>query len=122
MISNFCSTVSDKAQKSAWLKSEWIGPSQGQLDPVKEITAKIMAVTEGFSTHEDSTVELTGGDWNANMNKLERENEKKRMILNNQLNQTQNNTTTSVQNSLQKLIQATIKDTIQNCINEIKEG
>ena len=50
-----------------------------------------MAVTEGFSTHEDSTVELTGGDWNANMNKLERENEKKRMILNNQLNQTQNN-------------------------------
>ena len=112
----------DARVKSAWLKSEWIGPSQGQLDPVKEITAKIMAVTEGFSTHEDSTVELTGGDWNANMNKLERENEKKRMILNNQLNQTQNNTTTSVQNSLQKLIQATIKDTIQNCINEIKEG
>lgn len=71
----------DPRVKAAWLGSEWIGPSQGQLDPVKEITAEIMAVEQGFSTNEDSTIRLNGGDWNANINKLERENERKAQIL-----------------------------------------
>lgn len=72
----------DPKVKEAWLGSEWVGPSQGQLDPVKEITAEIMAVEQGYSTNEDSTVKLNGGDWNANMNKLERENERKEQIFN----------------------------------------
>lgn len=67
----------DRRTKEAWLGAEWVGPSQGQLDPIKEITAEIMAVKAGFSTHEDSTVRLNGGDWNANMNKLQMENAKK---------------------------------------------
>lgn len=71
----------DRRVKEAWLGAEWIGPSQGQLDPVKEITAEIMAVSEGFSTHEDSTIRLNGGDWKSNMNQLEKENEKKKNIL-----------------------------------------
>lgn len=70
----------DPRVKEAWLGSEWVGPSQGQLDPVKEITAEIMAVEQGFSTNEDSTIRLNGGDWNANMNKLERENERKSQL------------------------------------------
>ena len=61
--------------------AEWIGPSQGQLDPVREITAEIMAVEEGFSTHEDSTVRLNGGDWNSNMNKLKAEEDKKKRFF-----------------------------------------
>lgn len=68
----------DRRAKEAWLGAEWVGPSQGQLDPVKEIKAEIMAVEAGFSTHEDSTVRLNGGDWNANMNKLQTENKKKK--------------------------------------------
>jgi len=62
--------------RAAWLGSEWIGPSQGQLDPVKEITAEILAVSEGFSTHEQSTIRLNGGQWDINIDLLGRENER----------------------------------------------
>lgn len=64
------------AIRAAYLGSEWLGPSQGQLDPVKEITAEILACGEGFSTHEQSTVRLNGGKWDANAEQLQRENEK----------------------------------------------
>ena len=61
---------------AAYLGSEWLGPSQGQLDPTKEITAEILACSEGFSTHEQSTIRLNGGQWDANVDQLLRENEK----------------------------------------------
>lgn len=62
--------------RAAYLGSEWLGPSQGQLDPVKEITAEILACSEGFSTHEQSTIRINGGQWDANVEQLQRENEK----------------------------------------------
>ncbi len=62
--------------RAAYLGSEWLGPSQGQLDPTKEITAEILACSEGFSTHEQSTIRLNGGQWDANVEQLLRENEK----------------------------------------------
>lgn len=61
---------------AAYLGSEWLGPSQGQLDPVKEITAEILSCSEGFSTHEQSTIRLNGGQWDSNVEQLQRENEK----------------------------------------------
>ena len=64
------------AIRAAYLGTEWLGPSQGQLDPVKEITAEILACSEGFSTHEQSTVRLNGGQWDSNVEQLTRENEK----------------------------------------------
>ena len=64
------------AIRAAYLGSEWLGPSQGQLDPVKEITAEILACSEGFSTHQQSTIKLNGGQWDANVEQLTRENEK----------------------------------------------
>ena len=64
------------AIRAAYLGSEWLGPSQGQLDPVKEITAEILACSEGFSTHEQSTIRLNGGQWDSNVEQLQRENEK----------------------------------------------
>lgn len=66
----------DPAIRASYLGAEWIGPSQGQLDPVKEITAEILAVGEGFSTHEQSTIRLNGGQWDANIDQLARENVK----------------------------------------------
>lgn len=66
----------DPAIRAAYLGAEWIGPSQGQLDPVKEITAEILAVGEGFSTREQSTIRLNGGQWDANVDQLARENAK----------------------------------------------
>lgn len=71
----------DPLMKKAWLGCEWIGPSQGQLDPVKEVTAEILAVQHGFTTHEDATMRLNGGDWNNNMDQLEREFEKLNKII-----------------------------------------
>lgn len=70
---------SDPAIRAAWLGSEWIGPSQGQLDPVKEITAEQMACENGFSTREQSTVRLNGGNYEANVEQLADEN---RMLAN----------------------------------------
>ena len=64
------------AIRAAYLGSEWLGPSQGQLDPVKEITAEILACSEAFSTHEQSTIRLNGGQWDSNVEQLRRENEK----------------------------------------------
>lgn len=65
---------SDPAVRAAWLGSEWIGPTQGQLDPVKEITAEKMACEEGFSTREQSTIRLNGGTYEANVEQLADEN------------------------------------------------
>jgi lambda family phage portal protein len=66
----------DPKVQAAWLGADWIGPSQGQLDPEKEMNAEVMAIQNGFSTYEDSTARLNGGDWQANMSKLEREKER----------------------------------------------
>lgn len=62
--------------RAAWLGAEWIGPSQGQLDPVKEITAEVLAIEQGITTREQATVKLNGGSWDANMQKLEQENKR----------------------------------------------
>lgn len=66
----------DPVIREAWLGSEWIGPSQGQLDPTKEIEAEVKAVEHGFSTHEQSTIKLNGGQWDANVSQIARENKK----------------------------------------------
>jgi lambda family phage portal protein len=65
---------SDPAIREAWLGSEWTGPAQGQLDPVKEITAEQLACTNGFSTREQSTIRLNGGSYEANVEQLAEEN------------------------------------------------
>ena len=68
----------DPATRAAYLGAEWIGPSQGQLDPTKEITAEILAIGEGITTREQATIRLNGGQWDANIDQLARENEKLR--------------------------------------------
>lgn len=65
---------SDPAIREAWLGSEWTGPAQGQLDPVKEITAEQLACENGFSTREQSTIRLNGGSYEANAEQLIEEN------------------------------------------------
>ena len=62
--------------RMAYLGCEWIGPSQGQLDPVKEITAEILAIGEGITTREQATVRQNGGQWDANVERLKLENER----------------------------------------------
>jgi lambda family phage portal protein len=66
----------DPMIRSAWCGAQWIGPVPGQLDPVKDGKAAIMAVDRGFKTHEQVTREQGGGDWEANVEQLALENEK----------------------------------------------
>lgn len=71
----------DPAVKAAWLKCEWIGPSQGMLDPTKEIQAEQMACENGFSTHADSALRLNGSDYDSNIEQLAREQDKVREYM-----------------------------------------
>lgn len=57
----------DPAIFRAYTKAEWNGPSQGLLDPLKEVNAAITRVDYNFSTAEKETAELTGGQWEANV-------------------------------------------------------
>ena len=50
----------DEAVRAAWCGAEWYGPSQGQLDPLKEANAAKVRVQESFSTREKEAAELTG--------------------------------------------------------------
>ena len=63
----------DDYTQSLYAWAEWTGPSQGQLDPVKEVNASILRVKNGFSTYQRETSELTGGDYDLNMKQLQRE-------------------------------------------------
>ena len=64
---------SDPLIRKAWLAAEWYGPTQGQLDPLKEVVAAKIRVEEGFSTRARETAELTGGDYEMNIRQRERE-------------------------------------------------
>lgn len=53
----------DYGRFRAWSACEWIGPSPGQIDELKEAEAARLRVDEEFSTREEETARLTGGDW-----------------------------------------------------------
>lgn len=65
----------DPLLRTAWSGARWIGPVQGQLDPLKEVKAAILQTQYGFKSHEQVTREMGGGDWEENMEQLARENE-----------------------------------------------
>lgn len=49
--------------KSAYLKTHWVGPTQGQLNPVVEVEAANKMVESGFTTRSMAAAELTGQDF-----------------------------------------------------------
>ena len=63
----------DPIIKKAYCGAEWNGPTQGQLDPLKEVKAATERVNQGFSTRAKETTELTGGDFFKNLNQRVRE-------------------------------------------------
>ena len=62
--------------REAYLQAMWIGPSQGQLDPTKEVQAAVSAIEQGLSTREQEAIKLNGSEFEANVDKLAIENEK----------------------------------------------
>lgn len=65
----------DPMIKKAYCGAQWNGPSQGMIDPVKEVDAAEKRIQVGLSTRQKETVELTGGDFEANVAQLARETE-----------------------------------------------
>lgn len=67
--------LTDPIIRQAYLGSEWIGPSQGQLDPTKEVAAAVSAIDAGLSTREAEAVKLNGSEFARNADKLAVENQ-----------------------------------------------
>ena len=65
----------DPIKRQAWLGAEFIGPSQGMLDPTKEISAEEMMCKNGFSSRADSAIRLNGSEFYKNTAALKNENE-----------------------------------------------
>ena len=86
----------DPAIAAAWLGSEWIGPSQGMLDPTKEIQAEQLACEIGFSTYADSALRLNGSDFDSNIEQLARERARMKELLG--INMLQNSQNTDENN------------------------
>lgn len=68
----------DPIIRKAYTGAEWHGPSQGQIDPLKEVNAAIKRVEEGFSTRARETAELNGSDFWRNHTQRIREEEARR--------------------------------------------
>lgn len=54
----------------AWEGADWFGPVMGMLDPVKEVNGAALRVKYGFSTGEREAVELTGTDYDSNIDQI----------------------------------------------------
>lgn len=65
----------DPMIRTAWCGAHWIGPVQGQLDPLKEAKAAILLADKGIKTYQQLTREMGGGDWEENVEQLKHENE-----------------------------------------------
>jgi lambda family phage portal protein len=70
----------DPLYREAWCRAMWIGPAQGQLNPYDEVRAAALRVSANFSTEEEETAKLTGGDWDCNIEQRGREVAKSREL------------------------------------------
>lgn len=64
--------VEDEEIRSAFCSTQWIGESQGQIDPVRETTAAIMRMENGLSTAHSESI-MIGQDFDKNIKKIPRE-------------------------------------------------
>lgn len=64
---------SDPLLRKAYCNAQWYGPTQGQLDPVKEVKAAEMRIRYGLSNRAKEAMELTGTDFRDNIRTARRE-------------------------------------------------
>lgn len=69
--------LEDPLIRKAYSKSEWHGPTHGQLDPLKEAKASILKMENGLSTGEKEAMELTGTEYSENHRTLVDEHNKR---------------------------------------------
>jgi lambda family phage portal protein len=68
----------DPLLRKAYLGTDWIGDAQGQIDPVKEISAAEKRIQLGVSTVTEETAAITGGDFERNIPLITKE---RRMLI-----------------------------------------
>lgn len=102
--------LTDPIIRQAYLSSEWIGPSQGQLDPTKEVQAAVTAIENGLSTREAEAIKLNGSQYSANVDRLALENERLREANGGQAQQQQAPT---LSNAIINLVQFAVDDAME---------
>ena len=70
----------DPIIRKAYTECKWNGPSRTALNPSQEVEAATKRVDAGFSTAEEETAQLTGGDFNRNIRKRVIEAQRKREV------------------------------------------
>lgn len=66
--------IEDPVKRRAWLGADWIGPSPGQIDPLKEVDAAIKRVRElRISSRTREAAEVVGDDFEDIVDELDAE-------------------------------------------------
>lgn len=63
----------DPLMHKAYCNAEWYGPTMSILDPVKDVTGSALRKTYGLSTGEREAAEMTGTDFEENLEQLQLE-------------------------------------------------
>ena len=71
---------SDPAIRKAYTGCVWNGPARTNLNPVQEVTAAEKRVAAGFSTAQEETAQMTGGDYTRNIRQRAIEAAQKREV------------------------------------------
>ena len=70
----------DPAIRKAYTACAWNGPARTNLNPVQEVDAAVKRVDAGFSTAQEETATMTGGDYNRNIRQRVIEAKRKREV------------------------------------------
>ena len=70
----------DPAVRKAYTDCKWNGPARTAMNPSQEVEAAIKRVQAGFSTAQEETAQLSGGDYNRNIKQRLVEAERKRQV------------------------------------------
>ena len=70
----------DPAIRKAYTTCAWNGPARTNLNPVQEVDAAVKRVDAGFSTAQEETATMTGGDYNRNIRQRVIEAKRKREV------------------------------------------
>lgn len=70
----------DPAIRKAYTECKWNGPSRTALNPSQEVEAAVKRVEAGFSTAQEETAQLTGGDYYKNIRARSIEAARKRQV------------------------------------------
>jgi lambda family phage portal protein len=66
----------DPVYQAAWTRSKWVGPGQGQIDPLKEARGSIFKIDAALSTREEEYALDRGGRWTPELERMANEKRK----------------------------------------------